>query len=108
MQYKHHLTLSLYSMRPPPCWPSRPCGGPSRGARTAPAEVNRIVFRVINDIEAALVSFNGGSVDRIGLTPMQYQRQDLRSERFDARANENSKSRRLHLRRMEPAAAAAP
>ncbi len=36
------------------------------------AWVNRIVIRIINDREAALVEFKGGNLDVIGLTPIQH------------------------------------
>jgi peptide/nickel transport system substrate-binding protein len=49
------------------------------------AWVNRVVFRVINDREAALVSLKGGNLDVIGLTPLQYNRPDTNSQRFDSR-----------------------
>ena len=50
------------------------------------AWVNRIVFRVVNDREAALVSFKGGELDRLGLTPLQHRRRDTNTERFLSRA----------------------
>jgi peptide/nickel transport system substrate-binding protein len=50
------------------------------------AWVDRIVFRIINDPEAALVSFKGGDVDRIGLSPLQHQRKDTNTARYKARA----------------------
>ena len=51
------------------------------------AWVNRIVFRVVNDPEAALVSFKGGDLDRFGLTPLQHRRRDTNTERFLRRAD---------------------
>ena len=50
------------------------------------AWVDRIVFRIVNDREAALVAFKGGDLDFIGLTPLQHRRRDTNSERFLARA----------------------
>ena len=49
------------------------------------AWVNRVMFRVINDREAALVSLKGGDLDVIGLTPLQYKRPDTQSGRFESR-----------------------
>jgi peptide/nickel transport system substrate-binding protein len=53
------------------------------------AWVNRVVFRVINDQEASLVSFKSGDLDVIGLTPLQYQRPDTNSSRFNERADKH-------------------
>lgn len=50
------------------------------------AWVDRIVFRVINDQEAKLVSFKSGDLDVISLTPLQYTRADTRTARFEKRA----------------------
>ena len=50
------------------------------------AYVNRVVFRVINDREAALVAFKGGDLDLIGLSPIQHNRQTS-GARFKARAH---------------------
>jgi peptide/nickel transport system substrate-binding protein len=44
--------------------------------------VNRILFRVINDPEAALVALKNGDLDRIGMTPLQY-RINRKNERFN-------------------------
>jgi peptide/nickel transport system substrate-binding protein len=46
------------------------------------AWVNRVVFRIINDPEAALVSFKGRDVDAMGLTPIQHKRPDTNSAQF--------------------------
>jgi len=40
------------------------------------AWVNRILYRVINDSEAALVSFKAQQLDVLGLTPIQHQKTD--------------------------------
>lgn len=37
------------------------------------AWVDRVVLRIINDREAALVALKSGDVDRIGMTPLQYR-----------------------------------
>ena len=50
------------------------------------AWVDRIVFRVINDLEASLVSFKGGDLDAISLTPLQHKRPDTNTARFNGRA----------------------
>jgi peptide/nickel transport system substrate-binding protein len=50
------------------------------------AWVERVVFRIVNDQEAALVAFKGGELDRIGLTPIQHTREDTNNDRFVARA----------------------
>ncbi|MEE8313863.1 MAG: ABC transporter substrate-binding protein [Myxococcota bacterium] len=50
------------------------------------AWVNRIVYRVINDREAALVAFKGGQLDVVGLTPIQNEKQ-TNNARFRSRAN---------------------
>ncbi len=49
------------------------------------AWVNRVVFRIINDREAALVAFKGGELDVVGLTPIQNERQ-TDNARFKRRA----------------------
>jgi peptide/nickel transport system substrate-binding protein len=49
------------------------------------AWVNRIVLRVINDREAALVAFKGGDLDRVALTPLQHLKQ-TGTRRFAAHA----------------------
>lgn len=43
--------------------------------RLGDAWVNRVVYRIINDPEAALVSFKGGELDMVSLTPIQNERQ---------------------------------
>ncbi len=48
--------------------------------------VDRYVYRIVNDLEAALVGFKGGELDRFGLTPLQHRRPDTNSEAFLARA----------------------
>jgi peptide/nickel transport system substrate-binding protein len=53
--------------------------------RHGDAWVNRVVVRIINDREAALVAFKGGDLDIIGLTPLQHLRQTGTS-RFADRA----------------------
>ena len=53
--------------------------------RFGDAWVNRIVYRVINDREAALVAFKGGDLDVMGLTPLQNERQ-TNNARFKNRA----------------------
>ncbi len=53
--------------------------------RFGDAWVNRIVYRVINDREAALVAFKGGDLDVMGLTPLQNERQTNKA-RFKRRA----------------------
>jgi peptide/nickel transport system substrate-binding protein len=55
------------------------------------AFVNRIVYRIINDAEAALVSFKGGTVDSLDLTPVQHTRADTNSDKFlkEARKKEH-------------------
>ncbi len=50
------------------------------------AWVDRIVYRIINDREAALVAFKGGDLDVMGLTPMQNERQ-TDNARFKRRAS---------------------
>ncbi|HTO55184.1 MAG TPA: peptide-binding protein [Myxococcota bacterium] len=37
--------------------------------------VERVIFRVINDFDAALVSLKAGSIDEMGLRPVQYLKQ---------------------------------
>ncbi|MCP4007142.1 MAG: hypothetical protein GY725_23415 [bacterium] len=49
------------------------------------AYVDKILFRVINDKEAALVSFKGRDIDVMGLTPIQHKRQ-TGTTRFEAQA----------------------
>ena len=49
------------------------------------AWVKRILIRIINDREAALVAFKGGDLDVIGLTPLQHLR-GTGSARFAKRA----------------------
>ncbi len=46
------------------------------------AWVNRVIYRVINDPEAALVQFKSGDLDVIGLQPAQHKRADTNSARF--------------------------
>jgi peptide/nickel transport system substrate-binding protein len=53
------------------------------------AWVNKIVFRVINDTEASLTAFKGGKLDRIGLTPLQYNRPDTQTAKFEKRASKH-------------------
>jgi peptide/nickel transport system substrate-binding protein len=53
--------------------------------RHGDAWVNRVVVRIINDREAALVAFKRGDLDIIGLTPLQHLRQTGTS-RFANRA----------------------
>jgi len=55
--------------------------------------VDRIVFRVINDQEAALVSFKSGDLDVIGLTPLQYKRPDTDNARFNERSRKHKAMR---------------
>ena len=50
------------------------------------AWVNRVVYRVINDREAALVAFKGGQLDVVGLTPIQNEKQ-TNNARFRSRTN---------------------
>jgi peptide/nickel transport system substrate-binding protein len=45
------------------------------------------VLRVINDQEAKLVSFKSGDLDVISLTPLQHQRPDTSSARYQQRAH---------------------
>jgi peptide/nickel transport system substrate-binding protein len=49
------------------------------------AWVGRIVLRIINDREAALVALKNGDVDLIGMTPLQY-RNNQNNERFNRRS----------------------
>ncbi len=56
-------------------------GEPERGD----GWVDRIVFRIVNDREAALVAFKSGEVDVVGLTPLQHVRQTS-GKRFEERA----------------------
>jgi peptide/nickel transport system substrate-binding protein len=56
------------------------------------AWVDRIVWRIINDREATLVTFKRGDVDVIGLTPLQYTRPDTNTDKFNARAD-----KKLHV-----------
>lgn len=53
------------------------------------AWVDRIVFRVINDQEAMLVSFKSGDLDVVGLTPLQHTRPDTNSARFAEHAEKH-------------------
>ena len=53
--------------------------------RQGDAWVNRVLIRIINDREAALVEFKGGDLDVIGLTPLQHLRA-TGSKRFAQRA----------------------
>jgi peptide/nickel transport system substrate-binding protein len=55
--------------------------------RHGDAWVNRVVFRVINDMEAKLVAFKGGDLDLIGLTPLQHMRADTNNARYAERAD---------------------
>jgi peptide/nickel transport system substrate-binding protein len=48
--------------------------------------VDRVVYRIVNDMEAALVAFKGGELDLFGLTPLQHRRPDTNNETFLARA----------------------
>jgi peptide/nickel transport system substrate-binding protein len=50
------------------------------------AWVERVLFRIINDTEAALVEFKGSKLDRIGLQPLQHERPDTNNARFKAHA----------------------
>jgi peptide/nickel transport system substrate-binding protein len=50
------------------------------------AWVNKVVFRVVNDSDAALTAFKGGSIDALDLTALQAQREDTKSEKFLSRA----------------------
>ena len=47
--------------------------------------VDRVVFRVINDFDAALAALKGGAVDFMGLRPVQYLKQ-TGDPRFEERA----------------------
>jgi peptide/nickel transport system substrate-binding protein len=49
------------------------------------AWVSRVVYRIINDREAALVAFKGGQLDLVGLTPIQNEKQ-TNNARFRKRA----------------------
>ncbi len=51
------------------------------------AWVDRVVFRVVNDPEAALVEFKGQKIDELDLTPIQHKRPDTNSPEFLAKAN---------------------
>lgn len=48
--------------------------------------VDRIVYRIVNDMEAALVAFKGTELDVFGLTPLQHRRPDTNNEAFQSHA----------------------
>ncbi len=50
------------------------------------AWVDRVFFKVVNDFEAALVSFKRGDLDVMGLNPIQHTRPDTNSSQFLAHA----------------------
>jgi len=50
--------------------------------RHGDAWVSRVLFRVVNDPEAALVALKGDDLDVMGLTPVQHTRPDTNNETF--------------------------
>jgi peptide/nickel transport system substrate-binding protein len=55
------------------------------------AWVDRVFFKVVNDMEAALVSFKRGDLDLMGLNPIQHTRPDTNSAKFLARADKKER-----------------
>ena len=62
--------------------------------RYGDAWVNKIVYRIINDTEAALVNFKSRDLDVLDLTPIQHKRPDTNSAQFleQARKQEHNVS----------------
>jgi len=52
--------------------------------------VERIVFRIVNDMSAALVALKGRDIDAMGLTPLQYMR-ETNSAKFKRQTGKNAR-----------------
>jgi peptide/nickel transport system substrate-binding protein len=52
--------------------------------------VDRIVFRIVNDMNAALVGLKGRDIDVMGLTPIQYMR-ETNSAKFKRQTGKNAR-----------------
>jgi peptide/nickel transport system substrate-binding protein len=59
--------------------------------RSGDAFVQRIVYRMINDPEAALASFKRSDLDRMTLSPVQHRRPDTEAASFTERANKRER-----------------